>query len=120
MIRTMLMPSFEEIVADQKYLDSRIGPRRFHYPYMIGLAILIAILIHLALPTELIMISANMSNFASLFFPIILMYLNSKLPKPAKATWWSYLVLILNVIFFGFFFLNFAWKQVTGKPIIVF
>jgi hypothetical protein len=28
--------------------------------------------------------------------------------------------LILNVIFFGFFFLNFAWKQVTGKPIIVF
>jgi hypothetical protein len=24
------------------------------------------------------------------------------------------------VIFFGFFFLNFAWKQVTGKPIIVF
>jgi len=95
-------------------------PRRFYYPYMIGLAILIAILIHLALPTELIMISANMSNFASLFFPIILMYLNSKLPKPAKATWWSYLVLILNVIFFGFFFLNFAWKQVTGKPIIVF
>jgi hypothetical protein len=24
------------------------------------------------------------------------------------------------VIFLGFFFLNFAWKQVTGKPIIVF
>jgi len=95
-------------------------PRRFYYPFMLGLAIVIAILIHVALPTELILISANMSNFGSLIFPIVLMYLNSKLPRPAKIRWWSYVVLALNVVFFGFFFLNFAWKQILGVPIVKF
>jgi len=48
------------------------------------------------------------------------MYLICKLPRPAKAPWWSYLVLILNVIFFGFFFLNFAWSRIFGAPIVKF
>jgi hypothetical protein len=53
--------------------------------------------------------------------------LNSKLPRPANITWWSYLVLILNVIFFGFFFANFAAVQFPawfgsgpGQPLIKF
>ena len=80
---------------------------------MVVLAIVISILIFTQLPTDLIKISANMSNFASLFFPLVMMYLSSKLPRPAKITWWSYLVLALNVIFFGFFFFNFAAVQFT-------
>ncbi len=95
-------------------------PRRFYYPFMIVLGILISILIFQALPTELILISANMSNFGAFFFPFIMMYLNSKLPKPARAPWWSYVVLLLNVLFFGFFFLNFIVKQFTGAPLITF
>jgi hypothetical protein len=102
-------------------------PRLFYYPFMVVLAIVISILIFSQLPADLIITSANMSNFASLFFPLVMMYLNSKLPRPANITWWSYLVLALNVIFFGFFFLNFAAMQFpawfTGKlgsPLIKF
>ncbi len=95
-------------------------PRRFYYPFMIVLAVVIGILIFQALPTELILISANMANFGALIFPFVIMYLNSKLPRPAKITWWSYLVLILNVLFFGFFFFNFVWMQAFKTPLVKF
>jgi hypothetical protein len=95
-------------------------PRRFYYPFMLVLLVVIAFLIFQALPTELILISANMSNFGSLIFPFVVMYLNSKLPKPARAPWWSYVMLALNVVFFGFFFLNFLVVTATGKPLVTF
>ena len=111
-----------------KFRDMVHGdPRLFYYPFMVVLAVVISILIFSQLPADLIITSANMSNFASLFFPLVMMYLNSKLPRPANITWWSYLVLALNVIFFGFFFVNFAAMQFpawfTGKlgsPLIKF
>jgi len=35
-------------------------------------------------------------------------YLNRQLPKPARLKWWSYVALLLNVVFFGYFFINFV------------
>jgi hypothetical protein len=61
-----------------------------------------------------------MANLASLIFPIILIYLNSQLPKAARARWWSHLLMIANVVFFGFFFINFLSLQFFGKPLVVF
>ncbi len=95
-------------------------PRRFYYPYMIALTIVIAILLHTTLPAGLILISANMSNLGALIYPFLLMYLNSRLPRPARMAWWSYVVLILNVLFFGFFFINFAVQQLTGQQLVRF
>lgn len=105
-------PAFRRLINED--------PRRFYYPYMILLTIVIAIALHATLPAGLILISANMSNLGALIYPFILMYLNSKLPRPARITWWSYVVLILNVIFFGFFFINFAVQQLTGQPLVRF
>jgi hypothetical protein len=51
---------------------------------------------------------------------IEMIYLNRQLPRPARITWWSYLVLALNVVFFGFFFLNFLLVQLTGTPLVRF
>jgi hypothetical protein len=95
-------------------------PRKAYYALAIVFIILIGTLIHLALPTELLRISANMANFASLIFPFVLIYLNLKLPRPARATWWSILVLLANVVFFGFFFINFVSLWVTGQPVVKF
>ena len=92
-------------------------PRRFYYPFAVGLVVLVGIIIHLALPTTLIVISANMANFAAMVFPFVIMYLNGKLPRPARISWWGYMVLMLNVVFFGFFFLNFMVVQLTGTPL---
>jgi hypothetical protein len=95
-------------------------PRRFYYPFMALLFVVISFLIFQALPLELIRISANMSNLAALIIPFGVMYLNRQLPRPARITWWSYVVLLLNVIFFGFFFLNFAVEFTTGTPLVRF
>lgn len=95
-------------------------PRRFYYPFAVVLVLLIGAIIHLALPTQLVMISANMANFAAIVYPLVMIYLNRQLPRPARAGWWSHLVLLLNVAFFGFFFLNFVAVLTTDRPLVSF
>jgi len=51
---------------------------------MILLLIAISVIIFQALPTELLQWSANMSNLAALIMPFALMYLISRLPRPAR------------------------------------
>jgi len=94
-------------------------PRRFYYPFMIVLLIVIGIVIHLALPVGLVQWSANMSNLGALIYPFLLMYLNSKLPAAARPRPWHYVILCLNVVFFGFFFINFV-ADLVGDPLITF
>src|ERR687889_422828 len=89
-------------------------PRRFYYPFMVVLAVVISLIIFQALPTELVQWSANMSNLAAIIIPFALAFLIARLPGPAKGRWWSYLILGLVVVYFGFFFLNFLTSQLTG------
>jgi hypothetical protein len=95
-------------------------PRRFYYPFMLVLIAIIGVVLHFFQPARLILISANMSNFGALIFPFMLMYMNWKLPRAARPKGWVYLVLVLNVLFFGFFFLNFVWNEVTGDALVQF
>lgn len=94
-------------------------PRRFYYPFMIALLVAISIIIHLAVPVALVQFSANMSNLGALIFPFMLMYLNSKLPRAARPRPWHYVLLVLNFLFFGFFFVNFV-ADFFGDPLITF
>ena len=95
-------------------------PRKFYYPFMLGLIVVIGIALHLALPTDLVRISANMSNLGALMFPFALMYLNSRLPRAARPRPWHYVILWLNVLFFGFFFVNFAYEFIVGEALVQF
>jgi drug/metabolite transporter (DMT)-like permease len=61
--------------------------------------------------------AANTSNLAALIMPFALMYLISKLPRPAKARWWSYLILAAVIVYFGFFFANFLTSQLTDSDL---
>ncbi len=106
-----MSPKLREVIAGD--------PRKFYYPFMIVLLITISIIIHLALPVNLVQWSANMSNLGALIYPFMLMYLNSKLPRPARPKWWHYVILVLNVVFFGFFFLNFI-VDFFGDPLVTF
>ena len=89
-------------------------PRRFYYPFMIVLAIVISFIIFQEPGTTLVAWAANMSNLAALVAPPALLYLITKLPRPARAHWWSYLILIAVMVYFGYFFLNFFISEVTG------
>ena len=95
-------------------------PRKFYYPYMLLVLVVIAIMIHLATPVRLVQISANMSNLGALMFPFMLMYLNSKLPTAARPRWWQFVILVLNFLFFGFFFVNFVYEFITGSALVMF
>ncbi len=94
--------------------------RKFYYPLAAAFVVVIGIIIHLQLPTDLVRTSANIANLASLVFPLVMIYLNSKLPRPARARWWNTVLLVLNAVFFGFFFLNFLAVTFTGSPLIQF
>ncbi|GLW10950.1 hypothetical protein Misp01_60780 [Microtetraspora sp. NBRC 13810] len=94
-------------------------PRRFYYPFMFFLMVVISIILHFALPISLVQWSANMSNLGALIYPFLLMYLNSRLPKVARPRWWHYLFLVLNFLFFGFFFVNFI-ADTFGEPLVTF
>jgi hypothetical protein len=80
---------------------------------MIFIAVVISVIIFQALPTELLQWAANMSNLAALIMPLALMYLISRLPRPAKARWWSYVILVAVSVYFGFFFLNFLVSKIS-------
>jgi hypothetical protein len=60
-----------------------------------------------------------MSNLAALIIPFGLIYLNRRLPRPARIRWWGYVALLANVLFFGFFFVNFVF-DFLGDPLVVF
>jgi hypothetical protein len=109
-------------IAVSPRLRAWIGgdPRKFYYILAISFILLIGIIIHQALPTQLLQYSANMANLASIIYPFVLIYLHGQLPKPARAGWLSWIVLLANVVFFGFFFCNFVALQVTGQPLVKF
>jgi hypothetical protein len=111
----MLVRNFVDAVyGSSARFRSAIGgdPRRFYYPFMVLLLIVISVIIFQALSTELLHWAANMSNLAALIAPFALMYLISKLPRPAKANWWSYVVLVCVSVYFGFFFLHFLVSKI--------
>jgi hypothetical protein len=107
-----ISPGFRRLIAGD--------PRRFYFVFMAVLIVVIAILIRLSLPVRLIQVSANMSNLGALIYPFVLIYLNSKLPRAARPSWWQYAVLLLVAVFFGFFFVNFAVEFFTGEPLYAF
>jgi hypothetical protein len=96
-------------------------PRRFYYPFMIVLLIVIGIFLQFFQDaTALIEISANMSNLGAIIFPFALMFLLRKLPRTARPRWPSYVLLVLNVLFFGFFFVNYLSEKIAGTPLYTF
>ena len=94
-------------------------PRRFYFPFMFILLVTISIILHVALPVNLVQWSANMSNLGALIFPFLLIYLNRKLPRIARPKWWHTVLLLVNVVFFGFFFINFI-SDFFGDPLVTF
>jgi hypothetical protein len=53
-------------------------------------------------------------------YPFVFIYLNRRLPKAARPTKLAYVGLMANVVFFGFFFLNFVVEKIGGEPLVSF
>jgi hypothetical protein len=120
---------FEALVrnaTDAANVSSRIQQatggdlRRFYFPFMVVLLVIVGYITTLTQPAGLIQTSANMANAGALIFPFALVYLNRRLPKAARPPKWTYVGLMANVVFFGFFFLNFVWEKIDGSPLVTF
>ncbi|MGH9004663.1 MAG: Nramp family divalent metal transporter, partial [Acidimicrobiia bacterium] len=94
--------------------------RRVYFPFMVILLVVVGYITTLTQPAALVQTSANMSNAGALIFPFALVYLNRRLPKAARPPKWTYLGLAANVVFFGFFFINFLVEKITGSPLMTF
>lgn len=122
LLEMMIRNTTDSAIAVSPRLRAWIAgdPRKFYYLMAAILIVAIGIIIHLALPTKLLQVSANMANLASIIYPLVLIYLNRQLPEAARGGVWSTIMLLANVVFFGFFFFNFLSLQVAGKPLVVF
>lgn len=95
-------------------------PRSLYYPFLLLLMVVVGVLMHLSPPLDVIISSGNLTNLAALIFPGAVLYLNRQLPRPARIGLWSHVVLIANIVFFGFFFVNFVVLRMTGTPLLRF
>jgi hypothetical protein len=121
-LETLTRCATDAILGTSAWARQHLGAdyRRLYYAWMLGLIILISILIHIALPVDLIILSANLTNLAALIFPLAMIYLNRRLPRPARIGWGPVVALLANTLFFGFFFINFLFAKLTGSPLIRF
>jgi hypothetical protein len=55
-----------------------------------------------------------------MIFPLVMIYLNRRLPRPARSSTWSIILLVANVLFFGLFFINFILVELTGTVLVRF
>jgi hypothetical protein len=113
----MLVRNFVDAVYGSSASFRRLvhgDPRRFYYPFMVLLAVAISLIIFTEAAVGLVNWAANMSNLAALVMPLLLMFLISRLPRPARASWWSYVLLIAVSVYFGYFFLNFIVGEFSG------
>jgi hypothetical protein len=82
--------------------------------------ILVNFTIHFDVPEKLFLISGNMANLAALIFPVLLIFLNRQLPKPARSSRWAIFTLILNSMFFGLFFIRYVLVELMRIPLLPF
>jgi hypothetical protein len=94
--------------------------RRFYYPTLLVLVLVISVVIHLGPPVQMNILSANLANLAAMIFPLVMIYLNRRLPRPARSSTWSIILLVANVLFFGLFFINFILVELTGTVLVRF
>jgi hypothetical protein len=70
---------------------------------------------NITLPLIIFAVSANIANFTMALSAILTIRLNRKfLPKEFRGSLFREVVLVANVIFFGFFFSVFVWVKILG------
>ena len=91
-------------------------PRRSYFPYMVFLAIVISMIVHLAVAGTPILFSATMSSFGGMIFPLVLIYLNMWLSKEVRPPTYTNYILVLFALLGTFFFVNFVADIFFGRP----
>jgi len=89
--------------------------RKVYYVLLLVFAIWGVSYMNMSVPLVVLAISANIANFTMALSAVLTIILNRKfLPKEFRGSFFRELVLIANLIFFGFFFSVFVWVKILG------
>ena len=89
--------------------------RRIYYLLLIVFIVWGSAFVNITLPIIIFAVSANIANFTMALSAILTIRLNRKfLPKEYRPALWRELILVANLIFFGFFFSVFFIVKVIG------
>jgi hypothetical protein len=67
-------------------------PRKLFYAVMAAMVLLVGYLAHIEIPNRIFMITAYLTGITFMIFPLTTLVLNRQLPKPARASRWSYMI----------------------------
>ncbi|HVP78080.1 MAG TPA: Nramp family divalent metal transporter [Thermodesulfobacteriota bacterium] len=102
--------------SDRLRKISKEDIRKIYYFLLIVFVIWGGLFMNITLPLIIFAVSANIANFTMALSAVATIRLNRKfLPKEYRPALWREIVLILNLIFFGFFFLMFVVKVIIPK-----
>jgi hypothetical protein len=89
--------------------------RKIYYLLLIVFVLWGSLFMNIWLPLIIFAISANIANFTMALSAVLTIRLNRKfLPKEYRPALWRELVLVANLIFFGFFFSIFFIVKIIG------
>ena len=90
--------------------------RRIYYLLLVAFIIWGSLFINITLPLIIFAVSANIANFTMAISALLTIRLNRKvLPKEYRPALWREIILVLNIIFFGFFFSLFILARLGLK-----
>lgn len=70
---------------------------------------------NISLPLVILAVSANIANFTMALSAVLTIMVNRKfVPKEFRGSAFREVMLIANLIFFGFFFSVFVWVKILG------
>ncbi len=89
--------------------------RKIYYLLLIVFVLWGSLFMNIWLPLIIFAVSANIANFTMALSAILTIRLNRKfLPKEYRPALWREIILVLNIIFFGFFFSVFFIVKIIG------
>ena len=89
--------------------------RKIYYLLLLVFMVWGCSFINITLPIIIFAVSANIANFTMAISAILTIRLNRKvLPKEFRPALWREIILVLNIIFFGFFFSLFILARFIG------
>ena len=89
--------------------------RKVYYALLIAVLIWGTIYVNITLPIIILAISANVANFTMALSAIMTVIVNRKfLPKEYRPSIWPEIIMVISMVFFGFFFALFVLTQFFG------
>ena len=89
--------------------------RKVYYALLIAVLVWGTIYVNITLPLIILAISANVANFTMALSSLLTVLVNRKfLPPEYRPSIWREVIMVINTVFFGFFFTLFVLTQFLG------